>query len=764
MLRKLFTLIVCLVAAVATASAQTPPDNEIWYTTTDGKKAELVIGRDSFEENGWYFEIISHTYNNGLGIIHANKPIKAYGCEAYGEVDNGFRLTGNNIKTITFPKCTEYFYGLTFSSCKNLRTIKSRYSSSDGRYLIKNGRLLGFAPGGLTKYTIPNSVTSIGEYAFEDCSSLTSITIPNSVTSIGDCAFSGCSSLTSITIPNSVTSIGGGAFAYCSSLTSITIPNSITEIWSAFRGCSSLTSITIPNSVTSIGWYAFEGCSSLTSITIPNSVTSIGQRVFLGCSSLKSFNGKFASEDGRCLIKDSELIAFAPAGLTSYTIPNSVTSIGEYAFLACSSLTSITIPNSVTSIGEMAFRYCSSLTSITIPNSVTSIGSSAFEGCSSLTSITIGNSVTSIGLYAFSGCSSLKSIKVSNKYCYNAFKNWAGCDITFMISTLEEYEEAQKLGATKLAIDSNSKYASKDGLCLIDNGKLILFIGKDLAEYTIPESVTSFGEGAFKDCSNLKSVKVANKNCYDYFKNKVANIAFYGANASADGRCLIIDGKLERFSAKGITEYTIPESVTSIGYEAFKGCSSLTSITIPNSVTSIGNYAFYDCCSLKSITIPNSVTSIGGFAFADCSSLTSITIPNSVTSIERYAFSGCSSLTSITIPNSVTSIGDRAFRDCSSLTSITIPNSVTSIGEGAFAYCSSLTSITIPNSVTSIGHYAFKDCYNLTSITCLATTPPAIGNIRIGETTMIYVPKEAVKAYKQDPKWSIYEKQIKRIK
>ena len=499
MLRKLFVFVICLMAATATASAQTPPDNEIWYTTTDGKKAELVIGRDSFEENGWYFEIISHTYNNGLGIIHANKPIKAYGCEAYGEVDNGFRLTGNNIKTITFPKCTEYFYGLTFSSCKNLRTIKSRYSSSDGRYLIKNGRLLGFAPGGLTKYTIPNSVTSIGEYAFEYCSSLTSITIPNSVTEIGNSAFNGCSSLTSITIPNSVTSIGGGAFAYCSSLTSITIPNSITEIgWSAFRSCSSLTSITIPNSVTSIGLYAFSDCSSLTSIAIPNSVTSIGEDAFSGCSSLKSFNGKFASEDGRCLIKDGELIAFAPAGLTSYTIPNSVTSIGEYAFLACSSLTSITIPNSVTSIGEWAFSGCSSLTSITIPNSVTSIERYAFNGCSSLTSITIPNSVTSIGLYAFSGCSSLKSIKVSNKYCYNAFKNWAGCDITFMISTLEEYEEAQKLGATKLAIDSNSKYASKDELCLIDNGKLILFIGKDLTEYTIPESVTGIGERCFQ--------------------------------------------------------------------------------------------------------------------------------------------------------------------------------------------------------------------------------------------------------------------------
>ena len=156
--------------------------------------------------------------------------------------------------------------------------------------------------------------------------------------------------------------------------------------------------------------------------------------------------------------------------------------------------------------------------------------------------------------------------------------------------------------------------------------------------------------------------------------------------------------------------------VTSIGYHAFRECTSLTSVTIPNSVTSIHNYAFSGCCSLSSITIPNSLTSIDYCVFEGCSSLTSVSIPNSVTDIGWNAFSGCSGLTSIYIPNSVTSIDDAAFSDCSSLTSVTIPNSVTSIGDWAFRDCSGLTSITIPNSVTYIGYNAFYGCYNLTSV------------------------------------------------
>ena len=278
------------------------------------------------------------------------------------------------------------------------------------------------------------------------------------------------------------------------------------------------------------------------------------------------------------------------AGLTTATIPETVTHNST--------------TYSVTSIGNGAFFFCSSLTSITISNSVTSIGEQAFNWCESLTSVTIGNSVTSIGDDAFSGCSSLTSI-------------------------------------------------------------------------TIPNSVTSIGESTFAYCSALTSVTIP---------NSVTSIGGY-----AFSEC------------SSLTFITIPNSVTSIGRSAFEGCFSLTSMVVESSnitydsrencnaiIETSTNTLIAGC---QNTIIPNSVTSIGNNAFDSCSSLTSITIPNTVTSIGRYAFSGCSSLTSITIPNSVTNIGDEAFSYCSSLTSLTIPNSVTSIGYYAFCDCSFLTTV-----------------------------------------------------------------------
>ena len=410
---------------------------------------------------------------------------------------------------LVIPETVEYqgtTYSVTtirenaFENCSGLTSV------TIGNSVTSIGNYAFFGCSRLTSVTIPNSVTSIGNYAFQSCDGLTSVTIGNSVTSIGDYAFSHCYGLTSVTIPNSVESIGESAFDYCSGLTSVhisdiaawcniafsnsdsnplsnahhlyfngeevkdlVIPNSVKSIGdNAFYDCSGLTSVTIPNSVTSIGDGAFYECSGLTSVTIPNSVTSIGGEAFRGCSGLTSVT------IGNSVTSIGDAAFYSCKGLTSVTIPNSVTSIGNCAFQYCSGLTSVTIGNSVTSIGGSAFWGCSRMTSVTIPNSVTSIGSNAFWSCYGMTSVTIGNSVTSIENGAFEGCSSLTSVHISD------IAAW--CNIDF------------------------ADYYSNPLLC----AHHLYFNGEEVKDLVIPNSVTSIGDNAFRNCSCLTSVTIPN--------------------------------------------------------------------------------------------------------------------------------------------------------------------------------------------------------------------------------------------------------------
>ena len=550
-----------------------------------------------------------------------------------------------------------------------------------------------------------NYTVNDGEVTITGCTDpVGEITIPSSidgypVTSIGGWAFYNCTGLTSVAIPDSVTSIGNYAFEDCTGLESLTV-SSGNEIYHSSGNCIIETNTgelilgcknsIIPNdgSVTSIGDYAFCGCTGLTSITIPDSVTSIGWGAFEDCTGLKSLTVSNGNEifhsSGNCIIQTNsgELIL----GCKNSIIPNdgSITSISYYAFNGCTSLTSITIPDSVISIGYSAFSGCTGLTSITIPDSVTSIEDYAFEDCTGLTSITIPDSVISIGGGAFQNCTGLTSVTIGNSVTsigWGAFEDCTG-----------------------------------------------------LTSITIPDSVTSIGETAFNGCTDLTSITIPDS-VTSIGDRAFDNTAWY--NNQSDG--LVYTGKVA-YKYKGTCpeSVTIKDGTKGIAGNSFYNCTSLSNITILDSVTSIGDWAFYGCTGLTSITIPDSVTSIGWGAFEDCTGLTSITIPDSVTSIGKRAFMNCSvetlvvkegsevvnedmvicknSLKNIYLPDSVKKIEKNTFSNCSKLESIELSKNITNIDKGTFSYCSSLKNINIPLSVEYIGNGAFAGCSSLSSV------------------------------------------------
>ena len=345
-----------------------------------------------------------------------------------------------------------------------------------------------------------------------------------------------------------------------------------------------------------------------------------------------------------------------------------VSSIGDYAFWACTSLTGVTIPNSITSIGGLAFYDCMRLTSITIPNSVTSIGKSAFEYCS-LSSITIGNSVTSIGDDAFCECPNLTSVTIP-------------CSVTSIGA--EAFYRCYNL--TNVTIPTS----------VVNIGADAFSYCASLTNLTIPSSVTSIGTNAFLNCGSLVAIRVD--------PNNTAYSSLGGVFFNKSQTTLI-----QYPSGNGATSYAIPNGVTSIGDEAFYWNCNLTSVTIPSSITNIGAEAFYSCCNLTNVTIPTSVVNIGAEAFYS-TSLTSVTIPSSVPSIGAGAFEG-TSLANVTISIGVASIESHAFADCTSLINVTIPASVTNIGDSAFGGCSLLTAIMVnpTNSFYSSGNGVLFD-------------------------------------------------------
>jgi predicted nucleic acid-binding Zn finger protein len=491
-----------------------------------------------------------------------------------------------SLTKITIPKSISSIRFQAFSYCTNLVAIEvdalnPNYSSLDGVLFDKTQSVIHAYPGGkVGAYAIPDHVTAVWPYAFEGGIGLTGVAIPNNVTKISYKTFSGCAALTSATIGNGVTTIEGLSFEACTSLTSVSIPNNVTNIWMD----------------------AFSRCTNLTAIDV------------------NALNPVYASVDGVLSDKPQGVLLLCPQGKAGvYAIPNSVTSIGTYAFFECVGLTSVTIPNSIVSVGSAAFSGCTGLTNATIPNSVSVIANSMFYGCTGLTGINIPNSVTLIGSSAFLGCTGLENVTIPNS-------------------------------VTSIG---NSAFWSCTAL----------------ASVTIPNSVISIGDSAFIDCTRLMNITIPNS------ITSIGNSVFSGCTSLTN---VVIPNSVTSIGTaaftycSGLKSVHIPNSVISIGSFGFGYCIGLKSVTIPNSLNAINENVFSSCSGLTNITIPASVTSIGNSAFSHCTGLKSVVIPDSVTLIESKAFQYCTSLTSIYFEGNAPSLNGDPFDSFPFATFVTV--------------------------------------------------------------------------------------------
>ena len=673
----------------------------------------------------------------------------------------------SGLTSVTIPNSVSYIGKYAFASCSGLTSVTIPNSVS---YI---GKYAFASCSGLTSVTIPNSVSYIGEAAFGGCSGLTSVTvdknngtydsrdncnaiietstnklivgcknttIPNSVTSIGDRAFEGCSGLTSVTIPNSVSYIGKYAFASCSGLTSVTvdknngtydsrnncnaiietstnklivgcnntiIPNSVTSIGEfAFSDCSGLTSVAIPNSVTSIGESAFARCSGLTSVTIPNSVTSIGSWTFYGCSGLTSVT--FNAEKCTYMGSDSFPVFNDCINLTTLNIGNKVTTIPNSAFRDCSGLSSVTIPNSVTSIGDYAFSSCSGLTSVTIGNSVTSIGDYAFSSCSGLTSVTIGNSVTSIGDYAFFGCTGLHSLTIGTgvssigQYAIGYYYNYG-------------YGNRKKTVEKVIWLPNTPPTGYRDVNSIVSYVANDLYTGMSCEYKYIYKYLSSLFE-----VGGIRYVPVSPSE-----RTCDAIDCTYSSEHTDISLCKTVSYKGVSMTLKDIKPYT---------------CYNNTHITkvIVNYDGNIGDYAFHDC--------PLKTVYIGG------------NISYSTSSDKGYSpFYRNTSLEKVIITDKETEITANEFYGCTGLKYISMGDGIEKIGDWAFSGCSSLDFFRVGSNVKTIGKEAFSDCTAMTKLITTAPVPPICGSQALDDinkwTCELFVNKESINQYKAAEQW-----------
>lgn len=557
--------------------------------------------------------------------------------------------------------------------------------------------------GTITKLTIGNGITALGGKAFFRLTGLTGISIPDSVTVIGEDTFCGCTGLTRVTIPGNVKTIRHGAFYNCSGLASLTLSNGIKEIEElAFSYCP-LTGVTIPKSVEVIDGKAFYRCEKLVSFSV-NSASS-----------------NYAAVDGVIYNKAKTELCVFPSGKTgTFTVPDHVTRIGDYAF-SSTALSGVTVPGSVKDIGQNAFssssglatvqiqpgietirigtfEHCSALTGLKIPDGVKTIEMSAFS-YSSIQSVSIPDSVTEIGSRAFYNCSKLESVTLPENLqtipssCFGYCTGLTGVTIPGGVTEIEWYafQHCEKL--SRVAIPSS---VTAIGAYAFEGCKSLTYI-------TLPPGVAEIGSGAFSGCTSLANVDILNENAVinSPFNTSLMLSGYSGSTAEtyAAGEDNITFRAIQDGGVLGdrVTWIMIDGAMTVLGegdmynYENENSPlkevrDSIDSLWIANGITSIGKYVFQGCACLQEVTVPGSVRRIGEGAFCWCA-ISRLEISRGVESIGVGAFSGCTSLRSVTIPETVSSLWNGCFAECEILYSAIIPPTVTTVGTMAFDGC-----------------------------------------------------------------------------
>ena len=585
------------------------------------------------------------------------------------------------------------------------------------------------------------------------------------LTSIEENAFMFCNSLTSVTLPNAVTSIGSYAFAHCISLTSVSLPNSLTTIGDfAFTNATSLSTIELPLSLLGIGARAFDNCG-LVSVVIPASVMGIGINPFTYCSSLTSItvdgpsNVFYTPNDNALVNSQTQTLV---TGLSTTIIPNTVTTIGAFAFDGCINLTSITIPNSVTYIDNLAFHYCIGLTSITVEATTPpTLGNDVFQAipvdipvyvpCESLDAYQDYNNTGS----PWGGFTNIKTLNEHFPWTED-FENYAGLNnnntnyntMPSCWSSIHGANPAQNYYDRYPSVYTYSSYAHS-------GSNFIFFADNYNTDYTHSDQYAI-----------LPPVENVNQMTLSLYALKEYRTAYFEVGVMTD------PDDASTFTMVGSATATTTHTLYSFSFANYTGTGTYIAIRMPKATSGNNRGVCIDDVTLdhiitfadpavKAICVQNwdtngdnelsyaeaaavtslgqvfqnafqaegtivtfdelqyftGLTSINDNAFAGCWRLSSITLPPHVGAIGNNAFGMCSALTSITLPNTVTSIGDNAFQYCMNLTTIEFPDALTTIGSRTFDYCLGLTSVEIPASVTSIGLNPFTGCNNLASIT-----------------------------------------------